>query len=209
MADEIITRSSLSEEEIIEKIINGESALFAQLISEYNSLLYKIAGQYGFNKQNAQDVLQDTHLAVYCRLSQFKFKSKFKTWLSKIMIHRCLYKLKYGYKKYEECYGLKDQTITCRQICKEFENVEIIFLKKELHSLLQKTVNQLPPLYKTVFILREVEGYSVAETASLLNISDINVRVRLSRAKMLLQKKLKYLYTSGDFNFGNKNIQNI
>jgi RNA polymerase sigma factor (sigma-70 family) len=204
-----IEQSSLSEMEIVTKIINGESALFSQLISKYNSLLYKIASQYGFNKDNAQDVLQDTHLAVYRGLSQFKFKSTFKTWLSKIMIRKCLYRLKYGYKKYEECYCLKDQTIMSRQICKEFENVENIFLKKELHDLLHTTVNQLPSLYKTVFILREEEGYSVAETANLLNISCVNVRVRLKRAKLMLQTKLKYLYCPGDNNLDRKNIQNI
>lgn len=208
MGDEIIARSSLSEEEIINKIINGESALFKHLISKYDPLLYKIASRYGFNKQTAQDVLQDTHLAVYCSLSGFKFKSTFKTWLSKIMIHKCLYKLKYGYKKYEECYCLIDQTLSCRHVCKEFENVENILLEKELKNLLQKTVNQLPPHYKRVFTLRQIEEYSVAETASLLNISEINVRVRLSRAKIVLQKKLKYLY-SHKVNLPEKNTENI
>jgi RNA polymerase sigma-70 factor (ECF subfamily) len=189
-----LSHSVLSDEEIIKKIINGESALFEQLISKYNCLLYKIARRYGFNHENAEDALQDTQITAYCKLGQFKFRSAFKTWLSKIMIHKCLYRLKYGYGKYEEGYCLKNETINGSQIYSQFENVEIIFLKKELRDVLQITLNKLPSFYKTVFMLREVEGYSVAETASLLHISHINVRVRLNRAKTILQKKLKHLY---------------
>ncbi|HSV11179.1 MAG TPA: sigma-70 family RNA polymerase sigma factor [Hanamia sp.] len=199
MKNAIIPSNSISDEEIIKKIINGKSELFEQLISKYDCLLYKIARRYNFDHESANDLLQDTHIAVYCKLSQFKFNSTFKTWLSKIMIHKCLYKLKYGYKKYEECSSLRDKTINCPKICNEFENAEMIFLKKELQNALQKTIKKLPFVYKTVFILRAVEGYSVAETANLLNISAINVRVRLSRAKTMLQKKLKYLYSSVDF----------
>ena len=197
----MIAANSLPDEEIIKKIINGKSDLFEQLISKYDYFLYTIARRYNFDHQSVNDLLQETHIAVYCNLSQFKFNSTFKTWLSKIMIHKCLYKLKYSYKKHEECRYLRDQTINCQKICSDFENAEIIFLKKELNNVLQKTIKKLPFFYKTVFILREIEGYSVAETANLLNISDINVRVRLTRAKMMLQKKLKYLYSPGDFNF--------
>jgi RNA polymerase sigma factor (sigma-70 family) len=199
MEHDIIAANLLSDEEIIEKIINGESILFEQLISKYSSLLYKIARRYGFNHQSAEDLLQDTQIAAYCNLSQFKFRSTFKTWLSKIMINKCLYKLKNGYRKHEECYCLKNETIDYTQICKESENGEIIFLKKELRDVLQKTIKKMPFVYKNVFILREVEGYSVSETANLLNISDINVRVRLTRAKMILQKKLRRLYSLGGF----------
>jgi len=191
---EVMTRSSLSDEQLIEKIINGESALFEQLICKYNSFLYKIAGRYGFNHENAKDVLQDTHLAVYCKLEQFKFKSTFKTWLSKILIHKCLYKLKYNYEKKEECYFLKDCTNNYSKMGSEFENGEAICLKKELQASLEQTIKKLPFIYNMVFILREEEGYSVAETAKLMNISETNVRVRLSRAKKMLQKKLNFLY---------------
>lgn len=195
----IIPSNSLSDEEIIKKIINGKSALFEQLISKYDCLLYKIARRYNFDHESAKDLLQETHLLVYCKLNQFKFNSTFKTWLSKIMIHKCLYKLKYGNKKYEARSWVRHHILNCRSICNEFENAEIIFLKKELKNAVLKTIKTLPFFYKTVFILREVEGYSVTETANLLNISSINVRVRLTRAKMMLQKKLKYLYPPEDF----------
>jgi RNA polymerase sigma-70 factor (ECF subfamily) len=199
MKRSIIVADSLPDEEIIKKIINGKSDLFEQLMSRYDCFLSAIARRYNFDDQSVNDLLQETHIAVYSNLSRFKFNATFKTWLSKIMIHKCLYKLKYGYKKHEEYRFLRDQSISCQKICRDLDNAELIFLKKELNNLLQKTIKKLPFVYKTVFILREVEGYSVAETANLLNISDINVRVRLTRAKVMLQKKLKYLYSPGDF----------
>ena len=189
-----LSHHSLSDEEIIKKIINGESALFEQLTGKYNYLLYTIARRYGFSHQSAEDTMQDTRITAYYKLSQFKFRSAFKTWLSKIMVHKCLYKLKYGYGKYEERYCLKHDAIDSSQIYTQFDNAEIIFLKKELRDVLQITLNKLPSLYRAVFMLREVEGFSVAETAKLLHISSINVRVRLNRAKVILQKKLKHLY---------------
>lgn len=188
-----IKESSLSEMEIIHKIINGESNMYHLLISKYNSFLYKIARRYGFNHHNAEDILQDTYLTVYCKLNQFKFKSAFKTWLSKIIIHKCLYQLKYGYGRNERCYFLKDEAaVNYNKRDSEFENGEVIFLKKELHNSLQKTIKKLPLIYNRIFILR-AEGYSVAEIAKLMNISEINVRVRLSRAKKILQKELGFI----------------
>jgi|SRR5690242_20520787 len=187
-------RSHLSEMEIINKIISGESNMYGLLISKYNSFLYKIARRYGFSHDNAEDILQDTYLTVYCKLSQFKFQSSFKTWLSRIMTHKCLYQLKYGYHKNEECFFLKDDIINCHKAGCEFENGENIFLKKELYNSLQKTIKKLPFIYKRIFILRQ-EGYSVAETAKLMDISEINVRVRLTRAKKMLLKELKFLYS--------------
>lgn len=129
MEHEVIEPNSLPDVEIIKKIINGETVLFQQLINKYNPFLYKIARGYGFNHQNAEDILQDTQIAVYCNLSQFKSRSTFKTWLTKIMIHKCLYKLQYGTEKHEEC-SLKNETVDGGQNCKEFEDAEIFFFKK-------------------------------------------------------------------------------
>ena len=195
MENVAISPDSLSDPEIIEKIKKGDASLFGLLMDKYDPVLYKITRRYGFQKEDAADVLQDTRVCVYCKLKQFKFRSSFKTWLSKIVINKCLYKLKYGHRRYEECSSVMNEKIEATRNG-QFENAEIIFLKKELHTLLQKSLSKIPVIYKTIFILREVEGYSVAETATLLNISGINVRVRLSRAKMMLQEKLKKSYSN-------------
>src|SRR5215216_3739943 len=75
---------------------------------------------------------------------------------------------------------------------------EKIVLNKELSKVLEKSLAEIPLTYRTVFILREVEGFSTAETAELMNSTPVNVKVRLSRAKVLLQKKVENFYSSAD-----------
>src|SRR6188768_3167580 len=90
-----------SEEEIISKILDGEHALFEVLIRRYNAILYKIARSYDFNHEEAKDLLQETHIAAYQNLGKFESRSSYKTWIAKIMVNKCLYKLSYGSSKYE------------------------------------------------------------------------------------------------------------
>src|SRR5690349_3231433 len=100
--EKLITPVLSGEEEIIHKIINGEKALFEVLIRRYNPVLYKIARCYGFNHQDAEDLMQETHVSAYTNLKNFQFKASYKTWISKILIHKCVYKLSYGYFKNEQ-----------------------------------------------------------------------------------------------------------
>src|SRR5919112_1985643 len=94
-----------SDSVVIEKVINGDVAMFEMLIRRYNSVLYKIGRIYGFNHQDTEDLMQDTHVAAYMQLKNFQQRSSYKTWISKIMLNKCLYKLKYGYFKKEVSTG--------------------------------------------------------------------------------------------------------
>jgi RNA polymerase sigma-70 factor (ECF subfamily) len=189
----------LSEKEIIDKIINGEIALFEVLIRRYDSVLYKIARGYGFNHQDAQDLMQETHLTAYTEIKGFGHRSSYKTWLSKIMINKCLYNLSYGYfKKEQPASKLTDEhsrSIYAKQIT---DTSEKQLVNKELAKLIESSLQQIPLDYRTIFILREVEGFNVAETAELLKITPVNVRVRLNRAKAMLKKQLEQFYPLSD-----------
>jgi RNA polymerase sigma-70 factor (ECF subfamily) len=189
----------LSEKEIIDKIINGEIALFEVLIRRYDSVLYKIARGYGFNHQDAQDLMQETHLTAYTEIKGFGHRSSYKTWLSKIMINKCLYNLSHGYfKKEQPASKLIDehaQSMHAKQINNTSEKQ---LVNKELAKVIENSLLQIPLNYRTVFILREIEGFNVAETAELLNITLVNVRVRLNRAKGMLQKQLEQFYPLSD-----------
>src|SRR5689334_3917668 len=85
------------EKQIISKILEGERALFEVLIRRTNSTIYKIARMYGFNHEDSEDLMQETHVSAFQHLNSFAYRSSYKTWVSKIMIHKCLYKLKFGY----------------------------------------------------------------------------------------------------------------
>ena len=193
-----ILSSALKEEEIIKKIVGGEKALFEVFIRRYNAVLYKIARCYGFNHQDAEDLMQETHVAAYTNLKNFQFRSSYKTWISKILIHKCVYKLSYGYFKNEQ----PGSNMIYENVKPVFNQTKMatdkIVLNKELSKILEKSLQEIPITYRTVFILREVEGFSTAETAELMNSTPVNVKVRLNRAKALLQKKIENFYSSKD-----------
>jgi RNA polymerase sigma-70 factor (ECF subfamily) len=194
----IIVPSSIEEEEIIQKIVNGQKALFEILMRRYNSGLYKIARCYGFNHQDAEDIMQETHVAAYTNLKNFQHKASYKTWISKILIHKCIYKVSYGYFKNEQP-GSNRLSENVKPVFNQTKMAtDKIVLNKELSKVLEKSLQEIPLTYRTVFILREVEGFSTAETAELINSNPVNVKVRLNRAKALLQKKLESFYSSTD-----------
>ena len=184
---------------IIQKIIDGDTATFEILMRKYNPGLYKLARGFGFNHHDAEDLLQDTHFAAYLNLNQFQFRSAYKTWISKIMVHKCFQKLNSGYRKYENPNSILIEIHDSTANYKQLENSESPFIKKEFANLLEDSLSQLPHSYKTVFILRELEEFSIEETAEVLKISTANVKVRLNRAKAMLQKKLVHYYSSNDF----------
>ena len=188
----LLTKSS--EAEIIRKILDGEMALFEILIRRYNAILYKIARSYDFDHEEAKDLLQETHIAAYQNLKKFESRSSYKTWIAKIMVNKCLYKLSYGSGKYEVTHPIVDENAQPMFSSKK-QATEANVLNNELSHILEKSLEKIPVHYRTVFILREVEGFSVAETAEMLNLTVVNVKVRLNRAKTLLQKELEKYYS--------------
>jgi RNA polymerase sigma-70 factor (ECF subfamily) len=118
------------------------------------------------------------------------------------MVNKCLYKLSYGSRKYEVLHQVEDENSQPMFSSKK-QSTEASVLNKELSQILEKSLEKLPIHYRTVFILREVEGLSVAETAEMLNITPVNVKVRLNRSKGLMQKELEKYYPKAqlyDFN---------
>ncbi|HEU4632710.1 MAG TPA: sigma factor-like helix-turn-helix DNA-binding protein, partial [Flavisolibacter sp.] len=116
-----------------------------------------------------------------------------------IMINRCLYKLKYGYFK-NEMPGLLNPDATIEPMYMNAANnqTEQVVVNRELAVVLEKSLQAIPLMYRTVFVLRVIEGFSVAETAELLGITDVNVKVRLNRAKALLQRQIEQFYTNAE-----------
>ena len=184
---------------VIEKILDGDAASFEILIRRYNPVLYRIARSHGFHHEDAEDLMQDTHVIAYTQLSGFEGRASYKTWLSRIMVNKCLYKLKYGYFKKEFPSGNVHESNQEPMFQKEkAHHTENVMLNRELSMVLEKSIQNIPVMYRTVFVLREVEGFSVAETSDLLNITATNVKVRLNRAKSLLQKEIEQVYSQAD-----------
>lgn len=190
----------LNETEIIQRIQGGEKALFEILIRRYNQLLYRMGRSYGFRHEDVEDLMQDTHVAAYLHLSQFENRSAYSTWIARIMINKCLYKRqKAGYRLEEPQDGVNpppsDNVRPMFNSSNSYDTEKRV-LNHESGMILEKCIEQLPLPYRTVFVLRELEGMSVAETAKVLAISASNVKVRLNRAKALLRKQLEEMYRS-------------
>ena len=188
---------TVTDTEIIQKIINGEIALFEILIRRNNALLYKTARSYGYNHEDTQDLMQDTFINAYAGLSKFKNESSFKTWIIKIMLNNCYQKQKKFSFKYETSNTINEKWVPMFSNNKHTDaNNEV--MNRELTHVIEKSLAQIPTEYRIVFSLREITGLDVAETAETLNISESNVKVRLNRAKSMLRKQIENKYTAAD-----------
>jgi len=180
--------------EIISRINEGEIKLFEILIRRYDPFLYKIGRSYRYNHEDTQDLMQDAYINAYCNLKKFENRSSFKTWLTRIMLNACYQKShKLSFKN-----EIRDDNFQNEKSDVLFEqsyNNEKIAMNKELGRVIENAVHKMPEDYRIVFTLRELNGLNVAETAEALDISEGNVKVRLNRAKGMLQKEIKKMYS--------------
>jgi RNA polymerase sigma-70 factor (ECF subfamily) len=190
------TSEQYSDRDIIQKILKGETALFEILIRRNNSFLYKTGRSYNFNHDDTLDLMQDTLIDAYTSLSKFEGKSSFKTWIIKIMLNNCYRKSQKSSFRYEKADEIDESSVPVF----EGNNIDTnyIVMNRELGLIIEEALKQMPLDYRMVFSLREINGLNVAETAEALKLSDVNVRVRLSRAKAMLKKELEKFYKPED-----------
>jgi RNA polymerase sigma-70 factor (ECF subfamily) len=194
----------LTDQQIIEKILAGEKAYFEILIRRYNASIYRIGRAYRFNHEDTEDLMQEAHVSAFMNLAKFESRSSYRTWLIRIMINKCLYQSQ----KTSFTHQLADSDAIQDNVKPMFTHhqnlhTEKQVLDRELAHILEKSIEQIPENYRTVFILREIDGLSVAETAEALQITEANVKVRLNRAKQMLRQRIENSYTSApvyDFN---------
>ncbi len=183
-----------AEQEVIRKIKDGAVDLFEKLIRIYNPFLYKIGRAYQYNHQDTEDLMQDAYISAYCNLNKFENRSSFKTWLTRIMLNQCYqkkHKLSFS-NEIHTGYVQDDKSKILFQSTSSKENSPV---NNELKHILENAIHQIPEDYRIVFTLRELNGLSVIETAEALTITESNVKVRLNRAKTMLQKEIKKLYS--------------
>ncbi|MBS1736672.1 MAG: sigma-70 family RNA polymerase sigma factor [Bacteroidetes bacterium] len=187
----------ITDTEIIQKVINGDTNAFEAIIRKYDSLLYKIARGYRFNHEDSQDLMQDAYINIYKNLRKFESRSSFKTWITRIILNLCYQKRHKPSQGNEEIEinNIPEKSIGLEAFSK---TVEKITENKELGKILENAVHEIPENYRMVFILREVNGLSIAETAEILSLTESNVKVRLSRAKAMLKNEISKTYNARD-----------
>jgi RNA polymerase sigma-70 factor, ECF subfamily len=180
----------------------GDTRAFNELVRRYESKIFRLAKHITQNREDAEDVLQESFLKAYEHLDQFKGDSKFYTWIVRIAVNQALMKLRR--RKTSKAVSLDEQIDTgedtvVREIAAWGEDPEERFSREELGSILDEAIQSLEPPYRSVFVLRDIEELSTEETAEALDLSVPAVKSRLLRARLQLREKLtRYFKRKGD-----------
>jgi RNA polymerase sigma-70 factor, ECF subfamily len=171
----------------------GDADAFSELVQHYDRRVFRMAKQITQNDDDAADVLQETFLKSYTHLDEFQGNSKFYTWLVRIAVNEALMKLRK--RRSDKTVPLDEPIDTgedemIREIAVWDENPEETYSRDELAQILDQAIQSLKPTYRTVFVLRDIEGLSIEETAEALGLSISAVKSRLLRARLQLREKL-------------------
>ena len=192
----MIPPENLTDSEVINIILKGESQLYETIIRRYNPYLYKIGRSYNLSHEDTQDMMQDTFVDAYKGLAGFEGRSSFKTWIIRIMMNNCYKKKEKASFKNEILKDVNDQSKPI--YAGKNDDTSHVVANRELAKIIEDALVKIRFDYRMVFSLREINGLSVAETASLLNISESNVKVRLNRAKSMLRTEIEKSYSLSD-----------
>lgn len=184
-----VSAEVLTDEEIVARVRAGETVWFEILMRRYNRRLFRVSHSILGDPSEAEDVMQDAYVRAYLHLEQFDGRARFATWLTKIAVHEALARLRRR-RRLVEMDALADASEEYRMPASNTPNPEQEVLIRTLGIILESAINQLPAAYRSVFMLREIEEMSTAETAECLGISEEAVKVRLHRARARLRKAI-------------------
>ncbi|MFT3890716.1 MAG: sigma-70 family RNA polymerase sigma factor [Anaerolineales bacterium] len=181
----------------LEAIVAGDRAEFARLVDAYSSPIYRLGLRMLGNPQDAEDVLQNTFLNALTHLSSFEGRSSLSTWLYRIAANEALMMIRkrkpeVDLEKAED--DGNDEGLKPAQIVDWSARPEDELLSGEGKRILDGAIQTLPESMRIVFLLRDVEGLSIRETAEALNLTETNVKTRLLRARMFLREQLSTYY---------------
>jgi RNA polymerase sigma-70 factor (ECF subfamily) len=175
-----------SDEEIVARILGGESALFEVIVRRHSRLLYRVALSVLRNDSDAEDVVQDTYVSAFQHLTQFAGRANFITWLTRIALYRALARLR---SRRREVSLDDDQTRERLWLVHRGPSPEQNLCARETAHLLNSAIRSLPENYRRVLVLRDIQEIDTATTARQLRISETNVKVRLHRARTMLRQE--------------------
>lgn len=179
----------------------GDTSAYEQLVKQYERQIFRTANHITQNREDAEDITQDVFFKAFQKLHQFKGDSKFSTWLVRIAVNESLMRLR---KRKTSRTVSMDQDVQTEEgsIPRDFAewrpNPEQIYSQSELGDILRKTIAGLPPGFRTVFTLRDIENLSTEETAAALKLSVPAVKSRLLRARLQLRERLSRYFRQKD-----------
>lgn len=175
-----------TDEEIVERVRAGETALYEIIMRRYNQRLYRVARSILRDDAEAEDVMQDTYVRAYQYLHQFAGRAPFSTWLTRIAVHEALARHRLR-RRNQQVENAEQDGELVMSVPGSSLDPEQSASNAELGQLLEQAVLQLPEQYRSVIMLRDIEELSTSETAASLDLSEENVKVRLHRGRAMLR----------------------
>jgi len=183
-----IKDGALTDDEVVRRVLGGDVALMEILMRRYNQRLFRAVRSIVKDDSQVEDIVQEAYVRAYEHLSQFEGRAKFSTWLTKIAIYEAYARLRrFDHQNVDSISELEDKGLYMNSNERDPERQTF---DGEMRLMLERAFDVLPDDYKSVFMLREIEGLSTAETAECLEISEENVKTRLHRAREFLQREL-------------------
>jgi RNA polymerase sigma-70 factor, ECF subfamily len=177
---------------------DGDVNAFEQLVKRYDRKLYRIAQSITHNREDSQDAVQEAFLKAFRNLGEFREESQFSTWLIRITVNQSLMKLRKQRATREVSLSedfQADGDSLAMEIADWAPNPEQLFRESELRDILIKTLKELPVILRAVFVLRDIEGLSIDQTARVLNVSHTAVKARLWRSRLQLRERLNKYFS--------------
>lgn len=187
----IVSRATLegwSDEDVIKRVLAGESGAYEIIMRRYNQRLYRVALSILKDESESEDVMQDAYVRAFEHLSQFAGRSKFSTWLTRIAVHEALARLR----RNQRCDSLDELTSFDGEpdMPSGVPDPEKLAATGEMSRFIRDALLALPAQHRTVIMLRDIEEMSTSEAADVLEISEENLKVRLHRARSALRDQL-------------------
>ena len=181
----------MEETELIKKAQEGDRNALAKLVKQYEQTVYNFAFKICRNKERAEHTMQETFLSMVKSIKQFSGKSKLSTWLYTVVSNHCLMMARSNKKHLHTSLDDEDSLIDEKNITDWKISPQRIAENDELKDILNEAINKLPPDYRVVFMLRDIQGFSTEETGKAIDLSVPAVKSRLHRARNMLKDKLK------------------
>ena len=191
--------TELQDSELVTMAQRGEHDAFEQLVSRYGGRLYTMGRRMCGNDDDAKDMLQDTFTAAYKGMGGYRADAKFSVWLYQIAKHACM-------RMRRKSKFAPRETLSLNELAPDEDELKTLhvadwrqtpideLLNKELQSVLDEAIQQLPPDHRMVLLLRDVEGFSAEETGQIVGVSVSAVKSRLHRARLFARKHLHQFY---------------
>ena len=171
----------------------GQQEAFAEIVERYSGTIYNLALRLMNEPQEAEDVLQETFISAFRALDRFESRSRLSTWLYRIAYNAALMRLRkrrVSTVSLDEPWEMEDGELLPRQLVDWTALPDELLLSKEFRGKLDAALVSLPESLRSVFVLRDIEGLSTAETAEALGLTETNAKVRLHRARLALRERL-------------------